>query len=241
MKIIDKIIQKQCNRASSDSITIVCLGDSVTEGCFECYINEQGGISTVFDRSSSYSARLEQMLACLYPTVQINVINSGFSGGQAKNGASVLERDVLRFSPDLVIVSYGLNDSGAGEQGIEEYARSLSTIFEKVSASGAEIIFLTQNYMSTRVSPHLSEQSMKDLAVRLAERQNSSLMDLYFDKAKEICARYGAEVCDLYSVWKAMASSCVNTTELLSNKLNHPIREYHYYIAAKLIEKMMGV
>jgi hypothetical protein len=42
-------------------------------------------------------------------------------------------------------------------------------------------------------------------------------------------------------VWQAMAQSGVNTTELLSNKLNHPTREYHSYIAMKLVEKIIGL
>jgi hypothetical protein len=63
----------------------------------------------------------------------------------------------------------------------------------------------------------------------------------YFEEAKTLCKEYNVEVCDLYSVWDAMAKANVNTTELLSNKLNHPIREYHSYIAIKLIEKMLGL
>ena len=31
----------------------------------------------------------------------------------------------------------------------------------------------------------------------------------------------------------------VNTTELLANKLNHPIREIHTYMAMKLLECML--
>lgn len=238
---MDKIIQKQAKRAQADSVTIVCLGDSVTEGCFECYINERGDIDTVFERNHSYSARLKELLALLYPTVQINMINSGFSGGKLQHAVDVLERDVLRFSPDLVIVSYGLNDSRFGRKGIDEYAKQLATVFEKIKESGAEIIFLTQNYMCTKVSHHLTEPALKDIAESLCERQNTGLMDLYFDKAKEVCNSHGVEICDLYSVWKAMDQCEVNTTELLSNKLNHPIREYHYYIAIKLMEKMLGM
>ena len=241
MKIIDKIIKKQQERGQAESVTIVTLGDSVTEGCFECYIKEDGGIDTVFDRNSSYSVRLQELFAKLYPTVQVNVINSGICGGRADGGVHSLERDVLSFSPDLVIVSYGLNDSRFGLQGLEGYAKSLSAIFERIKASGAEIIFLTENYMCTKVSPHLSDRSMIDLAKQLCERQNTGIMDAYFEKAKEVCALYGGEICDLYSVWKAMFDSGVNVTELLANKLNHPIRDYHYYVAIKLLEKIMGV
>ena len=111
MKIIDKIVKKKFDRANADPVTIVCLGDSVTEGCFECYINSKGKVDTVFERSNSYSVKLQELLAKLYPTVQINVINSGKSGGCVFDCEGVLERDVLQFSPDLVVVSYGLNDS----------------------------------------------------------------------------------------------------------------------------------
>lgn len=237
MKIIDKIIRKQTARQFADPITIVCLGDSVTEGCFECYINEEGCIATVFERNNSYSVRLQEMLSHLYPKVQFNVINSGFSGGCSDNGLNNLDRDVLRYSPDLVVVSYGLNDSG---RTLDEYNNTLSTIFKRITDSGAEIIFLTQNYMCTKVSPHLKEESLKKLAEELCKRQNYGILEQYFNKAKEICKDYDVEVCDLYPVWKAMAQSGINTTELLSNKLNHPIREYHYYIAIKLIEKIIG-
>jgi hypothetical protein len=33
-----------------------------------------------------------------------------------------------------------------------------------------------------------------------------------------------------------MEEAGVDVFNLLSNKINHPIREYHYYIALKLIE-----
>ena len=241
MKIIEKIIKKQTERASAESITIVCFGDSVTEGCFECYINGQGRIATVYERESSYSTRLQSLLAKLYPTVQFNVINSGLSGASLWNIDGLIDRDVLAFKPDLVVVSYGLNDSQKGLEGIAEYEMRLSKLFEKIKAIGAEILFLTENYMCTDVSPHLSEDKLKDLAKELCERQNTGVMDAYFNKAKEICVRYGVDICDLYPVWKAMSQSGVNVTELLSNKLNHPIREYHYYIAIKLLEKILGV
>lgn len=241
MKIIDKIISKKNNRESEEPITIVCLGDSVTEGCFECYVDEFGGIGTVFERHNSYSSKLQEMLSVLYPTVQFNIINSGFSGGCAVNGLKTLERDVLRFSPDLVVVSYGLNDCGAREPGIDNYEKTLSTIFEKIKEFDTEIIFLTQNYMCTKVSPHLKDQSFVDLAKEISERQNTGVLEAYFKRAKDVAKRYNVEICDLYPVWQAMEKSGVDTTELLSNKFNHPIREYHYYIAIKLIEKILGV
>ena len=65
---------------------------------------------------------------------------------------------------------------------------------------------------------------------------NRGVLKAYFESAKRLCKQYGVKVCDLYSVWEKMAEKGVDTTELLSNKLNHPIREFHYYMAIKLIE-----
>ena len=45
---------------------------------------------------------------------------------------------------------------------------------------------------------------------------------------------------DLHSVWEKMIAAGVDVTELLSNKLNHPIREIHYYMAMKIVEAMLG-
>lgn len=239
MKIIEKLKKKKMHRTSEDSITVVCLGDSVTEGCFEAYIDENGNVATVFDRNHSYAEVLKALLARLYPTVQVNIVNSGVSGDSAAGGVKRLARDVLRFQPDLVIVSYGLNDCGGGYDGLPAYEAALSEIFEKVTQSGAEVIFLTENCMCTYVSPHFSEERLRETAEWLMDKQSKGFLDAYFDKAKEVAARYGVKVCDLYSVWKSMQESGINVTELLANKLNHPIREYHYYIAVKLFETMM--
>ena len=241
MKIIDKIMEKQEKRTNAKSVTIVALGDSITEGCFECFMHEDGKIGTVFERTSSYSARLQELLAKLYPMVQVNVVNSGVSGASLPDIERTMDRDVLSFNPDLVIVSYGLNDCQKGLGGIAEYKERLCAVLEQIKQGGAEIIFLTQNYMCTTVSPHIPEPFLKGLAKTFSESQKAGVLEAYFDAAKEVCLQYGAEVCDLYSVWKTMDASGVNVTELLSNKLNHPIREYHYYIAIKLLEKMLGV
>ena len=222
-----------------DPVTVAFLGDSVTQGCFECYSDENGSIQTVFDIKSAYGARFKEMLNLLYPNVQINVINSGISGDSAIRALNRVERDVLRYCPDLTVVSFGLNDSTGGLENLDNYGCSLKKIIEKIKASGSEVIFLTQNYMNTKVSCHLKERHFRDLAERFSEVQNNGVLKKYFEKAKEICAETGAKVCDLYPTWEKMERAGVDITELLSNKLNHPIREYHYYIAIKLLETIM--
>lgn len=239
MKIIEKIQAKQTDIFKTKPITIAFLGDSVTQGCFECYYQiEKKGIETIYDYKSAYSTRLKELLQLLYPSVQINIINSGISGDNATNGVTRLERDVLYYHPDLLVVSFGLNDSTAGEEGLQTYKDNLSKIFSETKARGIECIFMTQNFMNTNVSDHLTSDFFRGLAKGFAEIQNSGLLEKYYLSAKEIAKVYGVPVCDCYEKWKKMYKSGVNVTELLANKLNHPIRELHYLFAYSLLELM---
>lgn len=240
MKIFELCKQKQENLTQNKPITIAFLGDSVTQGCFECYLTGPNSLQTVFDYKSAYSTRVKEMLNILYPSVQINVINSGISGDSAPVGLGRLERDVLKYEPDLVVVSYGLNDSTGGKERIGVYTEALEGIFSKLKEKDIDVIFLTQNYMNTKTSPHLKDELFINLSKTFAaDVQNSGVLKAYFEAAKAVSEKYGVKVCDLYPVWEKLEQSGVDVTELLVNKLNHPIRELHYYMAMKLIETML--
>ena len=243
MKILEKLSKKHRNMYGHESVTVAFLGDSITQGCFECYFDKNDGIETVYDYKSAFSTRFRELLNILYPNVQVNIINSGISGDAALGCLRRLERDVLRFSPDLVVINSGLNDCVmGGEEKLQAYGDALKTIFEKCKESGAECIMLTECMLNDEVSPQLlSDSRMVEYAERFMKAQNSGLLDKYFDKAKDAAREAGVPVCDQYAIWKLMNKSGVNTTELLANKLNHPIREWHYYIAIKLIETIFEI
>ena len=238
MKIIEKLNKKQ-DIYGGKPVTVAFLGDSVTQGCFECYIKEDGKIETVFDYKSAYSTHLREILNILYPSVQVNIINSGISGDGTENGKTRIDRDILPFSPDLVVVSYGLNDACKGLEKLEHYRQNLKEIFGKVSSGGAEVIFLTQNAMNTKKSCHLKgDDALTETALMTANFQNDGVMRAYMDAAKEVATECGVKVCDIYPMWEKLIAGGVDTTELLANKINHPIREIHYYMAIKLLETM---
>ena len=119
MDILKKIKAKQ-NDNKYPGVTVCFLGDSVTQGCFEHKI-----VDTAYDVKSAYSTRLREILNVLYPFIPFNIINAGLSGDTASGGANRLHRDVICKSPDLVVVSYGLNDCTSGEKGLDKYEKSL--------------------------------------------------------------------------------------------------------------------
>ena len=238
MKIIEKLNAKQ-DIYGGKPVTIAFLGDSVTQGCFECYTKEDGKIETVYDYKSAFSTRLREIINLLYPSVQVNIINSGISGDGTKNGKTRIERDILPFSADLVVVSYGLNDACSGTEKLDDYRKNLKEIFKKVSSCGAEVIFLTQNAMNTKKSCHLKGGgAIEETAVMTAKLQNEGVMKAYMGAAREVANECGVKVCDIYPMWEKMIAGGVDTTGLLANKINHPIREIHYYMAIKLLETM---
>lgn len=237
MNILEKCRKKQNDLCGEPSVTIVFLGDSVTQGCFECY-KKADSIETVFDAASAFSARLKYMLNLLYPNVQINVIDSGISGDSAKGGLKRIERDVLRFAPDLVVVGFALNDSTRGREAADDYENDITEIVKKVKSVGSECILLTPNAMCTGVSPHLTE-FMSGYAVNFAKIQNDGTLDEYVKRIKAVAERENIPVCDVYDKWKKMISAGVDVTELLANKLNHPIREMHYYTAFMLLQTIL--
>lgn len=78
--------------------TIVCLGDSVT------------GVYYHTGGRRAYPELLQLALNQLYPNAGHTVINAGISGHATQNGLDRLEQDVLSKKPDLVTISFGLND-----------------------------------------------------------------------------------------------------------------------------------
>ena len=87
----------------------------------------------------------------------------------------------------------------------------------------------------------LFEQAKDERTVR--ENEWVKFNDYYnfaHDAAKETAAAHGVTVCDCYAKWKAMAAAGVNVTELLANKVNHPIRELTGLFAYSLLETMLS-
>ena len=239
MQIAEKLAKKAKDNRQEAPVTIAFYGDSVTQGCFELYKVGEAGHQTIFDKTSVYHAKITQILSVLYPTVPVNIINAGISGNGAKGALKRLERDVLKFHPDLTVVCFGLNDSGGGLEGLQDYKDSLEQIFSQLEDVGSEIIFMTPNMMATEVSCHVTDPHFIAIAEDACKRQNEGLMDQYMQAAKEVCAQHGVRVCDCYEKWKALAASGVDVTELLANKINHPTREMHWLFAYSLVETML--
>lgn len=238
MQIIQKLAKKAKDNWNEEGITIAFLGDSVTQGCFEIYPTPTG-IETCYDKKSTYHSYVERILGIFYPSVPVNIINAGVSGGTADHGLKRLERDVLSHRPDLTVVCFGLNDNKRCENGLTLYKESLEHIFIKLEEAQSEIIFMTPNMMATKISNFLDGDELREITETICKCQNEGSLDMYLNAAKEICEKRGVIVCDCYKKWKTLMQNGVDVTELLSNKINHPTREMNWLFAISLVETMM--
>ncbi len=234
MKITEKLVARENDRFGKPPVTIAFLGDSVTQGCFECQYDPAVGYFGPCEYENGFAAHVLSYLHLLCPNAQVNIINAGIGGDKAPGGLARFDRDVAAYHPDLLVVGYALNDSGHGADGIEAYKTAMAGILDKVAAIGAEAIVLTPNCMNDRVSPYLTDETMKVAAAAFLHVD----LDLYVDAAREVAKTHGVPVCDVYARWMSWRRAGVNVTELLANKLNHPIRELHKMVAYLLCETM---
>lgn len=242
MKILSLLNEKNRDAFGNRPVTIGFLGDSVTNGCFEVLpamtAHGEEGFDVVFDPERSYSALVRKILLTLYPKAQINIINAGISGDSAPSGLARMERDLLPYHPDLCVVCYGLNDSGAGDAGIAAYHDALTAIIRKLKQAGSEVILMTPQPICARVHTQLHGEALRALALGLADSFAQGGFDRYMQAARAAAEETEIPLCDVYAKWMCMYENGVDITDLLSNYLNHPTREMHWLFANSLVETM---
>lgn len=239
MRFVEVLKRKSEDNPGTRTPIIAFLGDSVTQGCFETY-QRDGKMKVVFDSREAYAEKVKGILALLYPQAPVSVMNAGVNGSSAIQGYVRLKRDVLAFQPDLLVVCFGLNDSNAEAEGIDTYRNALRDIFTTAKEAGIETIFMTPNMMNTDSSRVCKGEILEPLAEIFAKRQKEGLFDAYIEAAREVCREENITLCDCYAIWKRMYECGVDTTSLLANGLNHPIREMHELFAWQLVQTILN-
>lgn len=239
MKFVEILKRKSEDNSGTRTPIIAFLGDSVTQGCFEVY-KKDDGIRVVFDSGAGYPEKVKEILGFLYPQAPVSIFNAGVSGSSSSNGYEKLKRDVLCIRPDLLVVCFGLNDSSAEEEGILCYKENLKHIFTTAREAGIETIFMTPNMLNTDASKVSEGESLRAWAEIFARRQKNGVFDRYMDAAREACREENVRLCDCYALWKNMYKCGVDTTSLLANGLNHPVREMHYMFAIQLVNTILN-
>ncbi len=217
-------------------LTIVCLGDSVTQGIFELAPGTADFFKGyVVEPESAYPFLLYNAL--IEKGINAEVINSGISGNYVSDGIKRLDRDVFAYNPDVVTVCFGLNDVCIED--VELYRSNLKKLFNMIRDydSGIKIVFMTPNMLAARVADEVRGSYFNTVcAIGNVEITESGLLDTFMDCAREVCAEYDIPVCDAYAYWKNLYEQGEDITALLSSYCTHPSREMHKVFCDMLLD-----
>jgi lysophospholipase L1-like esterase len=184
--------------AADEPLTIVALGDSTT------------AIDEWSDRAVEvYPAMLPGALAAC--GVRARVVNAGISDTTTREARERLDRDVRAFSPDLVVVQFGINDSwidaeeGRREPRLtrEEYRDNLRHLVRTLKADGAQVVLMTPNSMRW-ADPATIEVFEKDpgLLDTQSERGIDRLLDLYAEDVREVAREEEVPLVDVHRAFE---------------------------------------
>jgi len=177
-----------------ESLVIVALGDSTTDDLV-------------------WSDQIAEVYAQCLPIalaergIQARVYNAGIGGTTTREARLRLEDDVLRHSPDLVIIQFGINDSWVDiDEGRysprltrDEYRENLRCLVRAIRAAGAQVVLMTPNPMrwSDPFYIDLFRRHPSMLDTR-SERGINALLDLYAQDVRDVALEQGVPLVDVH-------------------------------------------
>ena len=175
-------------------ITIVALGDSITAYS----LHNRGRMNWV--------SLLEEGISLKYGCGLCCMINSGVPGASFFSALQRLDNDVLRFDPDLVIISLGMNDAAKGAVYLPQFRKEAHETINRIRCEcNSEILIRTPN-------PIVAETGLRwDLKVDPGEIYNDNLGPLsdYSNTLREIANEKNCAIADHYKMWKEVKFSTV--------------------------------
>lgn len=180
-----KRILKKLNKGEHS--TIVALGDSITEITF----HTQGRMNWV--------GLLSEAIFETYGNGVCTMINSGKCASTYTDALIRLERDVLRYRPDLTILALGMNDAGKGKDYIPQFKDEARDCIKRIREScSSEILIRTPNPVVTvHGIPLPEDQKYPGKAWESAKRP----LKLYAKALVEVADELECNVIDHYSLW----------------------------------------
>lgn len=134
------------------AVTIVAIGSSSTAGA---------GAS---DPAHTYPARLAEELRLRWPGLTVQVINSGVGGETADAMLARFERDVLSYSPQLVIWQTGSNSALQGWD-LDVYEATVRRGIAKLKAARVDIVLMDPQYAPRVIARPLHDRFVATVRV----------------------------------------------------------------------------
>ena len=113
-------------------LNIICYGDSMTWGY------NDGNVQS----ATNYPAVLQAKMRYIYGYNQINVVNKGVSGCTSTEGLAGFQNQIIRDTPDLLIMMWGLNDALYIDTA--QFIQNMRTMIQLAKDNNIEVILATQ-------------------------------------------------------------------------------------------------
>lgn len=189
-------------------VTVVCLGDSVTGVYYHT-----GGLR-------AYPEMLEIALKTVRPTTPVRVINAGISGNTTTDGLNRLDRDVLQHKPQIVTISFGLNDMTRVPE--EQFRSNLQALIDRCRTAESQVVLCTPN-------------AVIDTSDRPIIRLES-----YCDIIRDVAKRNEILVCDQYTAGRRLQQRASRTWRMTMSDAIHPNMDGHKRMAEELCWCLVG-
>jgi lysophospholipase L1-like esterase/pimeloyl-ACP methyl ester carboxylesterase len=190
-------------------LKIVCLGDSVT------------GVYYHTGGRRAWPELLQLALQQALPEQAIEVVNAGISGQTTRDGLARLERDVFAHQPQVVTISFGLND--------------LTRLSEREFHDGLQT--LVQRCREHQMLPVLCTPN----AVLETSGRPIAKLEEYCRVIRETATELSVPLCDQYTAGRQLQTRAPHTwRESLSDEI-HPNLDGHRRMAETLCQRLTGV
>lgn len=193
---------------------IVCFGDSVTFGWNMKY-------------EYSYPSQLEKLLVKDFS--QIKVINSGIGGDTIIDANKRLDKDVMIFKPDVVIINFGLNDGMISRSvpniDIKDFENYYNDLIKKLQFGDLKIIILGINPV-IGLFPEKENENYR--------KKQKEIYEIYNEKILEIAKNNNLEYINLWEAFNKEA----DPAEYIQTDGIHPNKKGLTLIAELVYEKI---
>ena len=172
--------------------TLLFIGDSISDYNRARPVGE--GLRDAW--GTSYVANAGALISCMYPELNVRIINMGISGNQIRDLDRRWETDVMALHPDWVSVLIGINDVWRQfdspqrvEQHVplDEYEATYDALIRRTLPHVKGMILMT---------PYFMEPNQAD--------PMRARMDEYGQIVKELAAQYGLPCVDTQAAWDGL-------------------------------------
>lgn len=195
---------------AGEPVTYVVYGDSISTGA-ESTLPEH-----------TYYARFVAALQQAVPGANITCINKALGGEESRGGVKRLEKAFSGLEPDLISISYGMNDQNKGDETPhfvepEEYEQNIRSIIAALKErTGADILLITP----CKPNPKW--------------HWTSGDMDIYAQCMRDVAKEQNLLLADATVLWQQELDNGKAPESLLHNNINHP-NDYGHSIYAKAL------